>query len=793
MKINNGVSTGTTAISGTLTLTSLTNDPQLNILTFDSQSGQMFFTSSNSIVPDSSSYALNASSASYASTASYYSGSVVSASYALTASYYSGSVVSASYAGSAMSSSYALSASHASTAAESQVAVYAANAGYADDAGIAVTAGTATSASHALNADNAISASHALTASYLEGYISPFPYTGNAIILGSLQVTGSSNMLGDLTVTGKITAEEFHTEFVSSSVIYKSGSTKFGDSSDDVHSFTGSLQVQGSITGSIQSASYALTASYAENGGGVDISNNVNNYILTATGGDGINGENGLQFDGSYFYVTGSYGKVSIATDYGQHYIDAKNEINAYKRLVFQTSGMLIRPNGGDFTTQIDIQYTGATTFPSSVSASSFLGNATSATSASYALSASYARTSTSSSYALTAQTLLGTVTSASYALTASHFNGSVTSASYALTATSASYATTAQTLLGTVTSASYALSASSLPYSGLTGAAPTWNQNTTGTSSYATNADTVDGQHASAFVLNSATGSFATQTYVTTAISNLVDSSPTTLDTLNELAAALGDDPNFATTVATSIGTKLPLAGGTMTGNVNFNTTDTGLVWSMNTDGAYIKFFNTGDGDTNSRLEYATVDNGDEYHRWMIHTSERMNLKNTGLTVTGTVSATTFSGAGTNLTGTATSLSIGGTAGGVAWTNVSGRPTTVSSFANDSGYLTSLSGAVLKTGDHTMAGSLTAVAFYNSSDSRLKSIIKRDGDVAYYKWLDGRDDKEHIGYIAQEQQQIHPDQVGTDGEFLTVNYTEILVAKVRELEKEIELLKSKL
>ena len=43
--------------------------------------------------------------------------------------------------------------------------------------------------------------------------------------------------------------------------------------------------------------------------------------------------------------------------------------------------------------------------------------------------------------------------------------------------------------------------------------------------------------------------------TYTDTAISNLIDSSPGTLDTLNELAAALGDDPNFATTVTTALG----------------------------------------------------------------------------------------------------------------------------------------------------------------------------------------------------------------------------------------------
>lgn len=50
----------------------------------------------------------------------------------------------------------------------------------------------------------------------------------------------------------------------------------------------------------------------------------------------------------------------------------------------------------------------------------------------------------------------------------------------------------------------------------------------------------------------------YATETYVGTAISNLVDSAPTTLDTLNELAAALGDDPNYATTITTALGNKL-------------------------------------------------------------------------------------------------------------------------------------------------------------------------------------------------------------------------------------------
>ena len=49
-----------------------------------------------------------------------------------------------------------------------------------------------------------------------------------------------------------------------------------------------------------------------------------------------------------------------------------------------------------------------------------------------------------------------------------------------------------------------------------------------------------------------------SSNSYTDTAVANLVASAPSTLDTLNELAAALGDDPNFATTVATDIGTKV-------------------------------------------------------------------------------------------------------------------------------------------------------------------------------------------------------------------------------------------
>jgi len=49
-----------------------------------------------------------------------------------------------------------------------------------------------------------------------------------------------------------------------------------------------------------------------------------------------------------------------------------------------------------------------------------------------------------------------------------------------------------------------------------------------------------------------------ATKDYVDTEVANLIDSAPGALDTLNELAAAIGDDANFAATISTNIGTKV-------------------------------------------------------------------------------------------------------------------------------------------------------------------------------------------------------------------------------------------
>jgi hypothetical protein len=69
---------------------------------------------------------------------------------------------------------------------------------------------------------------------------------------------------------------------------------------------------------------------------------------------------------------------------------------------------------------------------------------------------------------------------------------------------------------------------------------------------------------------------SLATESYVSTAISNLIDSAPSTLDTLNELAAALNDDASFSSTVTTALGTKLNTSDFTTTADTWLGTKST-------------------------------------------------------------------------------------------------------------------------------------------------------------------------------------------------------------------------
>jgi len=64
----------------------------------------------------------------------------------------------------------------------------------------------------------------------------------------NFQLSGSAAITGSLTVLGAINATQFNISVISSSVIFESGSSKFGNTSDDIHSFTGSVQITGSVT-----------------------------------------------------------------------------------------------------------------------------------------------------------------------------------------------------------------------------------------------------------------------------------------------------------------------------------------------------------------------------------------------------------------------------------------------------------------------------------------------------------------------------------------------------------------
>jgi len=67
---------------------------------------------------------------------------------------------------------------------------------------------------------------------------------------GSTIISGSQLITDELTVLGAINARQFNISVISSSVLFQSGSTKFGDTQDDTHQFTGSINVTGSISAS---------------------------------------------------------------------------------------------------------------------------------------------------------------------------------------------------------------------------------------------------------------------------------------------------------------------------------------------------------------------------------------------------------------------------------------------------------------------------------------------------------------------------------------------------------------
>ena len=100
---------------------------------------------------------------------------------------------------------------------------------------------------------------------------------------------------------------------------------------------------------------------------------------------------------------------------------------------------------------------------------------------------------------------------------------------------------------------------------------------------------------------------------------------------------------------------------------------------------------------------------------------------------------------------------------------------------------------SIAQSGAATFASSVTATNYITSSDETLKDIISTDDDVIRYKWKNKQDDLIHVGYSAQQKRIEYPNAVHEDKEgLLTVSYVEILVDKIRKLEKKIEQLENK-
>ena len=103
---------------------------------------------------------------------------------------------------------------------------------------------------------------------------------------------------------------------------------------------------------------------------------------------------------------------------------------------------------------------------------------------------------------------------------------------------------------------------------------------------------------------------------YVDTEVADLVNSAPSTLDTLGEIATALNNDAALNTTLTNSIATKLPLAGGTLTGDVTFTGDSADIVFDKS-DNA-LEFAD------NAKLVF-----GDGGDLTIVHDSNHSSIKN--------------------------------------------------------------------------------------------------------------------------------------------------------------------
>ena len=162
---------------------------------------------------------------------------------------------------------------------------------------------------------------------------------GTSSLNGSYHLTGSQYISGNLYINGTASIDYLVSSYESSSIIFSSGSTKFGDDTSDTHEFTGSVTISGSafstnwsgsfsgsFQGLIDSASNsvrAITASQADGATTASIANKASNLSVTVEGSSGA----------THYLVFGANttGETSPKTDSALNYLPQTETLRATK------------------------------------------------------------------------------------------------------------------------------------------------------------------------------------------------------------------------------------------------------------------------------------------------------------------------------------------------------------------------------------------------------------------------------------------------------------------------------
>ena len=235
---------------------------------------------------------------------------------------------------------------------------------------------------------------------------------------------------------------------------------------------------------------------------------------------------------------------------------------------------------------------------------------------------------------------------------------------------------------------------------------------------------------------------------YVSSRITSLVDSSPATLDTLNELAAALGDDPNFATTTATSIGLKANKSGDTFTGDISISkeSPKIKLIDNNSSTGTYpaIEFETTN--NQGVTLYHNEFDSELPFSGYGLvldaspNNSQYPSVGELGFVVKGEIYAGSTTLGDTSKVWHAGNL----TPFDGAYSSLSGAPTNVSSFTNDAGYITSIGydnlsqitfGTSLATYLTDKSYAIQGVEYSNGRVKAVQTLVSTQSTNPLYSW----------------------------------------------------------